>query len=231
VSVQTSSPQPSSTFSDTLIQPLAEAHVAWCEHAKFRDYFNHVFDFEANDAGIGIAFTQAVALCYAGVQDKVACWNHIERCLKDDFRKPEDNLIVTALVLGHKETWAMIQEAALSKVDPRKIPWDKMVKALAKLTKDTEKGVTAVKKLSAEKGMEIAKDAATAQVAAEFSGPLASVMKEAADTKVLPAGAIACGVASGKALIPVTIKGAISGHVKNLKFAIRQAYPFLSQMV
>ena len=214
-----------------LPKPLAEAHVAWCEHAKFRNYCNHVFDFAANDAGIGVAFTQTMSLCYAGVQDKVTCWEHIKKWLEDDLKKPEDNLIVAAMLLGNRQALAHVQQAAQARTDPRSIPWDSGIRALSEMAVSTEGGVNAVEKVLSDRATETMKDAATAQLTAEFSGPLAAVMRSAASTKTLTAGPIAAGMASGQAIIPVVIQGYLGGHITSrLTFAIRQAYPFLNEV-
>jgi hypothetical protein len=116
-------------FDQASILPLAELHVAWSESKRFAAYFNGMFDPE--DATSGLHYVEALTLCYAGVQDKVPCYNHMVKWLQKDMAK--ENLLVRALVLNLNKTMKDLQ-ALSTKVEPETLPWDKMIAGHKELT-------------------------------------------------------------------------------------------------
>nr|WP_320131114.1 T6SS effector BTH_I2691 family protein [uncultured Holophaga sp.] len=115
------------------ILPLAQAHASHMESQKLKDHFNDTFDPE--DAQSGFDFTKTLAKCYAGVQDKGPCHDHIKKQLKKNI---SESLINRALLLNQEKVWSAIQNeghgltatiADAGKRHSNLIIWDKLVKA------------------------------------------------------------------------------------------------------
>lgn len=111
------------------IQDLAKAHVRWCESQRMVAYFKHVFDrtYQGNDCGIGLAYTDTLARCYEGVQDKVHCFDHILKWLESPVS--DDNLIVPAIVLNHGATREEINSLHGASVESNDSAWDQVASA------------------------------------------------------------------------------------------------------
>jgi hypothetical protein len=197
-------------FDQSVMLPLAKAHVAWCESETFRNYFNHVFDraYASHDAGVGTAFTGTLARCYGGVQDKRPCYEHIKRWLEDDLKDPDKNLLVRALLLNHDETLKMIQAAKGTFGNPRDFPWRETIDFFMA---STEK-VASIRELM------------TANLALECTGPLAAVARTAAATGKLTPSLVASGVASGKAILILKLTGEVEHVTSALAQGLTKAF-------
>ncbi|WP_005038418.1 T6SS effector BTH_I2691 family protein [Holophaga foetida] len=97
-------------FDKDWILPLAEAHAAFMESAPLKGHFKDTFD--PQDAQSGCDFTRTLAKCYAGVQDKGPCHDHLEKELK----KPtmSESLVNRALVLNQEGVWSAIERESHS---------------------------------------------------------------------------------------------------------------------
>jgi hypothetical protein len=118
------------------IVALAKAHVAWCESKRFVDYFNSVFDkvYEYADAGIGVAFTETLNLCYEGVQNKSQCFDHMLKWMHAAI--DEQNLLVRAFLTNCQGA----VEALKAGWSEDEIPWKAVLKELGKAYDPEQEG-------------------------------------------------------------------------------------------
>lgn len=86
------------TFTETHIDPLGEAHVAWSTSTHMLNCMNCNFD--SNDIRNGVAFTEIFANFTYGTEAIKACFNQYQKWLDDDDCKPE-NLLMRALVYNN----------------------------------------------------------------------------------------------------------------------------------
>jgi hypothetical protein len=201
-----------------LIEPLCEMHVAWCESQRFRAYFNGVFD--SIHPGSGLVYTGTMSRCYAGVQDKYICYEHMVKCLSKDLTK--DNLLGRAIVLNQASTVQSIRSSSPQGGDYHSLltfTWEDHITKFRENTIKTitsKKAVTTVAKSGLKASIKILDDLVKADqvptiltqyLGGILGGPMARVTQSCLKNKSCYNTLVAAGVVAGAPTIPVKMVG------------------------
>ncbi len=123
------------TFTETQIDPLGKAHVAWTTSAHMVNCMTCNFD--SNCMKSGVAYTQTVCTFTRGTEGIAPCFAQHERWLDSDHCKP-DNMLLRALVYNNDTLAKQVVEATA--FDSRAIPWDGLMAAYKAAVEKISKG-------------------------------------------------------------------------------------------
>lgn len=108
-------------FDEQSIAPLVLCHVEWFKSAVFTDYFE--FNYDPSSAQCGVAYTNVVNSCLAGMQDKVCCDKLYAELLRGNFQDRR-NVLLRASIFNQSVVAESIEESSKVALDSRQIPWD-----------------------------------------------------------------------------------------------------------
>ena len=112
------------TFTETQIDPLGKAHVAWSTSTRMVNCMSCNFD--SNDIRSGVVFTETVRHITYGTEGIKACFDQYEKWLDADECTPE-NLLMRAFVYNNDNLAKKVADATA--FDSRAIPWDALMGA------------------------------------------------------------------------------------------------------
>lgn len=175
-------------FDNDYIVPLAQAHVSWMECASMGNYFECNFD--PRDVLCGDVYTGVLGDCIATTPDKKACFDLYGKWLCGN---PTDNtnLLLRALNYNQDDLTKEIEGAASGSVDWAGLPWDKFIESHARATDKLMKGSPDT--LGRLIGM--------------IAGPLAKLLRDAAESRKVYAGLVSIGAAAQRPIIRVEVTG------------------------
>ncbi|WP_426344075.1 T6SS effector BTH_I2691 family protein [Pseudoduganella sp. R-32] len=115
------------TVTETQINPLGEAHVAWTTSKRLANYMSCSFD--TTDIKSGAAYVQAILNLTQGTEGIKPCFNQYEKWLNEDVFDSE-NILLRAMVYNNDALAKKVADATA--FDSRAIPWDALAASYKK---------------------------------------------------------------------------------------------------
>ena len=176
-------------YDGKFIAPLAKAHADWMQRESMAHYFECNFD--PKNLQSGAVYANVLSQCISTTSDKKACFDVYEKWLQGDANDRK-NLLLCAFQFNNDEIKAAVQSAASNSVSYATLPWDKLIEAHGR----------ASDKLLAGHADTVGRLIGAA------AGPIAGLLKKAAENKKVYSGLLAIGAATKHPVIEVHVTGA-----------------------
>lgn len=107
-------------YTETTLNPLAEAHVKWMQSDAMRAFFECNYD--QRDPHSGAGYTATMNVCVKGTAGLKACFDFYLESLKPSNELNTKNIVLRALIFNQADLADAARSA--SEIDKRIVPWD-----------------------------------------------------------------------------------------------------------
>ncbi|KWF37627.1 T6SS effector BTH_I2691 family protein [Burkholderia pseudomultivorans] len=183
-------------FHDEILHPLAMSHVKWMTSNQMLNYLDCTHD-DAS-AGVGLVYARTLTACIQATEQFKPCAQLYVRWLNGVI-SDDRNILLRGIVLNLKGSRKKFLESLKPEVAWKTIGWDNLMLAF-------NNAIDGVAKQAPE---------VLGKLLASLGGSITQVLQSAADGPVRHA-LVACGVVSGRAVVPVELTGSYKAYRASL---------------
>nr|WP_254224058.1 T6SS effector BTH_I2691 family protein [Burkholderia multivorans] len=183
-------------FHDEILHPLAMSHVQWMTSNQMLNYLDCTHD-DAS-AEVGLVYARTLTACIQDTEQFKPCAQLYVRWLNGVI-SDDRNILLRGIVLNLKGNRKKFLESLKSEVAWKAIGWDNLMLAF-------NNAIDGVAKQAPE---------VLGKLLASLGGSITQVLQSAADGPVRHA-LVACGVVSGRAVVPVELTGSYKAYRASL---------------
>lgn len=183
-------------FHDEILHPLAMSHVQWMTSNQMLNYLDCTHD-DAS-AGVGLVYARTLTACIQATEQFKPCAQLYIRWLNGVI-SDDRNILLRGIVLNLKGSRRKFLESLKPEVAWKTIGWDNLMLAF-------NNAIDGVAKQAPE---------VLGKLLASLGGSITQVLQSAADGPVRHA-LVACGVVSGRAVVPVELTGSYKAYRASL---------------
>jgi len=183
-------------FTEETLWPLAKSHVRWMTSEQMHHYLDNNYDGASPE--VGLVYTRVVATCIQGTEQFEPCAQLYVQWL-NGVMSDEKNIVLRAIVLNLESNRKNFVQSLQPDVTWEAIGWDGLfggfnnaIDGVAKQAHDELSGLLGT-----------------------LGGSIARVLQSAVDGPVRH-GLVACGVVSGRPVVPVSLTGTYKAYRASL---------------
>ncbi|RQV30022.1 hypothetical protein DF132_02635 [Burkholderia cenocepacia] len=183
-------------FRDETLHPLAASHVQWMTSNQMRNYLECTHD--DTSAEVGLVYARILTACIQGTEQFKPCAQLYARWLNGVI-SDDKNIVLRGIVLNLESNKKKFSESLKPEVTWQAVGWDGLMLAF-------NNSIDGVAKQAPE---------VLGKLLASLGGSITQVLQSAADGSVRHA-LVACGVVSGRAVVPVELTGSYKTYRASL---------------
>ncbi|MGU7837963.1 T6SS effector BTH_I2691 family protein [Burkholderia sp. AW33-5] len=183
-------------FSERTLHPLAVSHVQWMTSSQMRNHLDCTHD--SASAEVGLVYARVLTACIQGTEQFKPCARLYERWLNGVI-SDDKNLVLRGIVLNLESNKKIFSESLKPDVMWKTVGWDSLIQAF-------NNSIDGVAKHAPE---------VIGKLLASLGGSITQALQSAVDGPVRQA-LVACGVVSGRPVVPVELTGSYKAYRASL---------------